>query len=367
MTSSEILDVVVLGDGLIGLASARACAARGLSACLVGRRRPGLGSAAAAGFLAPTIDPVRGDALAFTLAARARYASYLDELHAVTGRVIPFALDGILRVPATERDAAALAATTDDMSQWLSATDVAHLEPALVAPLGARFHHDDGMVDNQRFLQALDEAVALGAVARIDGEASRVEMVGSMVAIELDGGRRLRARHVVIATGAWAPLLHGVPRNIPVRPLRGQMMALSGAPISRPVFGYGGYLIPRAVDRQVYVGSTSEAVGYELGTTDAALSGFRTLAGRLVPALGRADEVRTWSGLRPMTFDGLPIIGPDPDYPAVIYACGHSRNGILLAPLTGEVVGAIVSGETVAFDLSPFSISRFSTGMGVRP
>ncbi|HEX4934309.1 MAG TPA: FAD-dependent oxidoreductase, partial [Gemmatimonadaceae bacterium] len=299
MTSSEFLDVVVIGDGLVGLASARACAARGLTTALVGKRRPGLGSAAAAGFLAPTIDPVRGPALSFMLAARAHYAGYLGELQQVTGHVVPFALDGILRVPASEREAAAWSAAHDAHSTWLAPHDVAQLEPALHAPHGARFHQGDGLVDNQRLLQALAHAVSSGGVQLVAGEAHRVEVVGNLVAVEVAGGPRLRTRHVVVANGAWAPLLEGVPRPIPVRPLRGQMMALSGAPIAHPVFGAGGYLIPRLADRQVFVGSTSEAVGYELGTTDAALTGFRETAGRLVPALARADEVRTWSGLRP--------------------------------------------------------------------
>jgi len=359
MTSSEFLDVVVIGDGLVGLACARACAARGLSTTLVGKRRPGLGSAAAAGFLAPTIEPVRGPAFAFTLAARAHYAGYLDELQRVTGHYVPFALDGILRVPATERDAAAWAAASDPLSTWLSTDEVSVLEPALHAPYGARFHDGDGMVDNQRLLHSLGEAVTLGGVQVVAGDAHRIEVIGDLVAVEITGGPRLRTRRLVIANGPWAPLLEGVPRTIPVRPLRGQMMALAGTPISRPVFGAGGYVIPRAADRQVFVGSTSEAVGYELGTTDAALAGFRESAGRLVPALARADEVRIWSGLRPMTLDGLPIIGPDPDHPAVIYACGHSRNGVLLAPLTGEVVGALAAGAPVEFDLMPFSIARF--------
>ncbi|MCC6928833.1 MAG: FAD-dependent oxidoreductase [Gemmatimonadaceae bacterium] len=364
MTSSDFLDVVVIGDGLVGLASARACAARGLSTALVGKRRPGLGSAAAAGFLAPTIEPARGAALAFTLAAREHYAGYLNELQQLTGHFVPFALDGILRLPATERDAEAWAGAADPFSTWLSPSEVSVLEPALHAPLGARFHDGDGMVDNQRLLHSLGEAVALGGVQLVVGDARRIEVIGDLVAIEVAGGPRLRTRRVVIANGPWAPLLDGTPRAIPVRPLRGQMMALAGTPVSRPVFGAGGYVVPRAADRQVFVGSTSEAVGYELGTTDAALTGFRESAGRLVPALARADEVRIWSGLRPMTLDGLPIVGPDPDHSCVIYACGHSRNGILLAPLTGEVVAALASGSPVDFDLTPFSIARFPAGTG---
>lgn len=363
MTSSDFVDVLVVGDGLIGLACARASAARGLATCLVGRRRPGLASAAAAGFLAPTIDPAKGAALHFMLAGRARYRSFVEELRAVTGHDVPFALDGILRLPASEREAATMASAVDADSRWLTTADVAALEPALHAPLGARFHADDGMVDNQRLLRVLDEAVALGSIPRIEADVRRVEMTGSLATADLDDGRRLRCRHLVLAGGAWQPLVQGLPRPLPVLPLRGQMMSLAAAPVTRPVFGFGGYVIPRLADRQVMVGSTSEAVGFTLGTTDAALAGFRDVAARLVPSLARADEVRTWSGLRPMTFDGLPIIGPDPDYPAILYACGHSRNGILLAPITGDVIAALASGEAPAHDLSPFSIARFPGAM----
>ncbi|MFP5355108.1 MAG: NAD(P)/FAD-dependent oxidoreductase [Gemmatimonadota bacterium] len=359
MTSSDFVEVLVVGDGLVGLACARASAARGLATCLVGRRRPGMASVAAAGFLAPTVDPAKGAALAFMIAARTRYESFVAELRESTGHSVPFALDGILRLPGSEREAAAMAAAPDPMSRWLAPADVAELEPALSAPLGARFHADDGMVDNQRLLRVLDESIALGAIPRLNAEVRRVELAGSLAAVELDDGRRIRCRHLVLAGGAWQPLVGGLPRHLPVLPLRGQMMSLVGTPVSRPVFGFGGYVIPRLADRQVIVGSTSEAVGFTLGTTDAALTGFRDVAARLIPSLARADEVRSWSGLRPMTFDGLPIIGPDPDVPSILYACGHGRNGILLAPVTGDVIADLAAGAPASHDITPFSIARF--------
>jgi glycine/D-amino acid oxidase-like deaminating enzyme len=335
----------------------------------VGRRRPGIASIAAAGFLAPTIDPVRGAALPFTLAARDGYPDFVRELTEVTRRELPFALDGILRIPSDEREAARMARDGDSRSQWITSSDVLSLEPSLHAPLGARWHPGDGMVDNQRLMAALDDAVAAAGIPRLDAEGARVELVGDQAALILADGRRLRCRRLVLAAGAWAPLVDGLPRPLPVRPLRGQMMSLRVAPpavtVTRPVFGHGGYLIPRALDAQVIVGSTSEAVGYAVGTTDEALTTFRAIAATLVPALARADEVRTWSGLRPMTLDALPILGADPDAPALIYACGHSRNGILLAPLTGTVVAALAAGDDPGHDLSPFAISRFSRGTAV--
>ena len=366
MTSSDFADVVVVGDGVVGLACAHAAAARGLDTCLVGRRRAGLASTAAAGFLAPTIDPVRGDALHFTLAARERYRVYLDDLRRITGRAVPFALEGILRLPSSDREAATFAAAVDTMSRWVSAAEVSELEPALHAPFGARWHPDDGMVDNQHLLRALDDALALGAAVRLEGDVDRIELMGELAELELHSGQRIRCRHLVLAAGAWAPDIAGLPRALPVRPIRGQMMALAGAPhVGRPVFGFGGYLVPRAHERETIVGSTSEAVGFTVGTTDAALAQFRHVAAAMVPPLARADELRTWSGFRPMTLDGLPIIGPDPDFPALLYACGHSRNGNLLAPLTGDVIAALAAGDTPAHSLAPFSISRFS-GM-IRP
>jgi glycine oxidase len=365
MTSSDFLDVVVVGDGLVGLACARAASARGLRTALVGRRRPGVASIAAAGFLAPTVDPARGAALAFALDARASYPDFLVRLQEETRHAVPFALEGVLRVPATEREAESMQRAQDPFSRWLSPQDVRAIEPALAAPWGARLHDGDGMVDNVRLVQALEEAVALGGIERYATDATRLQPVDPIVAVALQEGPRLRARQVVVAAGAWASGIPGLPRALAVRPLRGQMMSLRGDLVQRPVFGHGGYLVPRPHEQLVIAGSTSEAVGFAVGTTDEALNAFRRTAAALVPSLARADEVRTWSGLRPMTLDGLPIIGRDPDVPRIVYAAGHSRNGILLAPLTGEAVADLLTESAPSHDLSPFRPERFGGSTGV--
>lgn len=365
MTSSDFLDVVVVGDGLVGLACARAAAARGLTTALVGRRRPGVASIAAAGMLVPTVDPPHGAALSFALAARDAFPDFLERLQADTGHGVPCSFDGVLRVPASGREAEAMQREPDPHSRWLSAPEVAAIEPALAAPLGARLHEADGVVDNVRLVQALDDAIALGGVARHVADATRLQPVDPIIAVALDRGPRLRARQVVLAAGAWGAQIPGLPRPLAVRPLRGQMMALAGDALRRPVFGHAGYLIARPHDRLVLVGGTSEAVGFSVGTTDDALLGFRRTAAALVPSLARADEVRTWSGLRPMSMDGLPIIGRDPEVPRLLYATGHSRNGILLAPLTGEVVADLLTDRPPSLDLSPFRPDRFGTAQGL--
>ncbi len=141
------------------------------------------------------------------------------------------------------------------------------------------------------------------------------------------------------------------------------MIAFEPAPgarvaLRRPVYGAGVYVVPRAGTR-ILIGATSEEAGFDIELTADAAGGLSDGARRLIPALHTLVPVDQWSGLRPMTSDSLPVLGTDPEFPTLIYACGHSRNGILLAPLTGDVVAAIVSGGTVGHDLAQFRPARF--------
>jgi glycine oxidase len=128
--------------------------------------------------------------------------------------------------------------------------------------------------------------------------------------------------------------------------------------VSRVTFGRDGYIVPRA--GRTIAGSTMEAAGFDARTTDDAIAALRAMARAVCPPLDAAREVGRWSGLRPITPDLRPIIGRDPDRPGVIYACGHSRNGVLLAPLTGDCVAALVAGAEPAHDLTPFAAARFA-------
>jgi glycine oxidase len=101
-------------------------------------------------------------------------------------------------------------------------------------------------------------------------------------------------------------------------------------------------------------------VGFDSSTTSSALDRLRAAASTIVPSLAHAPTHSSWAGLRPITPDGLPVLGRDPDLPSVIYACGHGKNGILLAPVTGECVAALLSGTAPPVDLTPFDIERFS-------
>src|SRR5690606_25641798 len=121
--------------------------------------------------------------------------------------------------------------------------------------------------------------------------------------------------------------------------------------------GPGGYIVPRG--GRTVVGSTMEPVAYDHETTPEGLARVLAVGTAICPALVGVPTVERWAGLRPVTPDLLPLIGADPEHPALLYACGHSRNGILLAPLTGACIAALVLGTAPPADLSPFDPARF--------
>jgi glycine oxidase len=189
-----------------------------------------------------------------------------------------------------------------------------------------------------------------------------LELDGRVPAVRTAGGDRIEASRIVLAAGAWAPLIRGLPRKLDVRPLRGQMIALPGTPLRHSVFGGHDYLVPRA-DGVTLAGATLEEVGFESAITASAGTHLAAAAAALSPRFAGVAPVRQWSGLRPATPDLLPILGPDPTAPALLYACGHSRNGILLAPYTARAIAGYVVGEALERDVGIFSISRFA-GVG---
>jgi glycine oxidase len=221
-------------------------------------------------------------------------------------------------------------------------------------------HLLDGSVDNVRLLEAMGEAVRCEwAIDLITTRAASLEWLSNgRPSVVTEDGRRHQSQSVVLAAGAWAPLIAGMPSHLRVEPVRGQMLSLHAAPLQHAVSGPDAYLVPRG-DRTL-VGSTLERVGFNARTTAAALHRLHRAAAALCPALTDARVADSWAGLRPVTPDFQPVIGPDPEFPALIYACGHGKNGILLGPLTGECVASLVAGSVSPVDLAPFAIARFA-------
>ena len=358
MTSSASADVIVVGGGIVGLATARALARRGASVLLSAPEHEGTATSAAAGVLGPTFEPHPGNAYHFACASRDAFPTFAVQLHDETGIDIQLTLNGVLRVALDDADAAALRAEVAVETRWLDARELAELEPSLEPCAGARLHERDGIVANERVHAALRAFVRTHRLIRWSTDPVSSVKPGDPPTVEFADGSRWNARNAVLAAGAWSPQLLGAGRARSVTPGRGQSISIYAPRLTRAVFAPTGYLTPRR-DGRVFVGSTLENVGFDTSNTNEAVDSFRRLARRILGSAGAAEPLAQWSGIRPMTADRLPLLGRDSRVPGVIFATGHSKNGILMGPLTGEVVARLCSGEEPGFDLGPFRPERF--------
>lgn len=361
MSRTAHADVAVVGGGIIGLASALEVAGRGLRTVLVDARRQGESSPAAAGMLAPGMERVTGAAHDFATASRDAYPAWVAELEARTGATIPLNQLGILELLPPHSAPPSLSSPG---ARLLTNRELSALEPALAHAPGALFHERDGAVESIALLGALRTVAAASSSVRIVPALAMALEHGHShdphhIALRLSDGSRIVAGRIVLAAGAWVTALGGLPRTLPVEPVRGQMLALDTAPFRHVVAGPGAYAVPRAGGTTA-VGATMERVGFDSAITPEGQAALERGAALLAPALASAPVLARWSGLRPVTPDLLPIIGCDPEIPSLIYACGHSRNGILMAPATARCVAALAAGDDVPYSLSAFRPDRFA-------
>ncbi|MEX2572261.1 MAG: glycine oxidase ThiO [Gemmatimonadota bacterium] len=363
------VDVAIIGAGLIGCAVARKVARGGGSVVVIDRDTPARqASWAAAGMLAPQAESNGpGDFLSLLLRARAGFPAVAQELERETGVGVGYRNEGAMLIALNEADEAELerrfgwqrAAGLE--AERLTGGQARKLESALSTETrAALLFRGDHQVDNRLLGRALwFSAVAAGAEFRI-GEAVKRVHDADEVAVELAHGGRIEAETLVIAAGCWSGQIPGLPRVLPVEPVHGQLLSIeTGPPLLRHVMGsLRGYLVPRA-DGRLIVGTTVDHMGFRTAVTPAGLQRLTSIAIEIAPAVADQPVAAHWSGLRPGTPDGLPILGRDPDSPRIIYATGHFRNGILLGPLTGEIIGSLALGGAPGLDLSAFRPDRF--------
>ncbi len=363
-------DVIVVGGGIIGCAIAREAAHAGLS---VGLLEMGLiggqSSGAAAGLVGPQIEAAGPDPiLTLGLASRDLYPEFAARVAEESGLDPCLTTSGTLVLSRPGAGAAALdrqaifQRSLGLSVERLHAADVRRLEPCLAAEWSEGLYLPrDQSIDNVLLMQGLKRS-ALAAGVRIQ-ERSRVESVlvdRGRVAGVACGGSRLQAPSVVIAAGAWSAGIAGVP-GLPTHPVRGQMVCLGPSPVpARPLYTHGCYLVPRR-DGRVLCGSTMERAGFDATVTGEGLAALAGRAIEIVPALGAAPFHSAWAGLRPATPDDRPAIGPG-SVPGLFYACGHLRNGILLAPITARLVTRLLRGEDPGMAIALFDPRRFLKG-----
>jgi glycine oxidase len=311
-------------------------------------------SSAAAGILGPTVESF-GDALALQLGRRSRelHAELAEELDELFGVDVGFRRSS-LEVHGVRCD------------RW-SPEDLKHEEPAANPDaVGALSISEDAQVEPRKLLSA----VALGA----EREGATFRSGSTVREVKVEGGRVrgvqlvdevVEAERVVVAAGSWTTLIPGLPFDSgTIYPVRGQMITTQTRPpiFRRVVFGAGGYVVTRP-DGRVLCGSTMERVGFARGITFGGMADVIDKATRIAPALRSAAIEEHWSSFRPGTPDGLPLVG-ETRVDGLFLASGHYRNGILLAPLTAELIADAVAGKPSSRQAQALSPHRFEEPAG---
>jgi len=367
-------DVLVVGAGVIGLSAAWRCLQRGLSVAVIDPA-PGSGASwTAAGMLAPVTELHYGEQplLALNLASAARYPGFAAELTDVTGRDVGYRRTGTVVAAwdaadlAALRDLAAFARTLGQAMEPLTGRELRRLLPGIAPGLpGGLLAADDHQVDNRQLHAALLAVVAGAGGLLVPEAVARVEVAGGGVrGVTTAGGSRLAGGTVVLAAGAHSGRIAGVPDDARprVHPVKGQTLRLRMDPDALPprilrgsVKGSPVYLVPRA-NRELVIGASSEEAGFDCTPRAGAVYELLRDAQSLLPAVSEAELVEVSTALRPGSPDNAPLIGRIAD--GLIVATGHYRNGILLTPITGDGVAALIADGELPPELAPFTPQR---------
>ncbi len=366
-------DAIVVGGGVIGLSCAWRAAERGLRVCLIEREEPGGGaSGVAAGMLAPIGEVSWGEErlLRANLASAGAWPGFAEELAAASGREVGYRAVGALHV-ALDRDEAEELRRHFELqrahwldAEWLRPSECRRLEPGLATQVaGGVYAPTEAEVDPRVVVAALAEAFSRAGGELVSGDvpAEGVFDGERLAGLRTEGGQELRAGQVVLAAGAWSGEAEWLPADArpPIRPVKGQIIELRGADpaCERIVASRWVYMVPRA-DGRLIVGATVEERGFETTVTAGGVHELLREAYRLLPEVAELELVETSAGLRPGSPDNAPLIGVA-GLPGLILACGHFRNGILLAPLTADAIVAALEGDEVPEPARGLSPSRF--------
>lgn len=374
---SSSFDVAVVGGGVIGLAIAWRAAQRGLGVAVFERDELGGGtSRVAAGMLAPVSEAtlIERDVMTLGRVSAELYPAFVEELRSASG-VEPGYLGCGTVVVARDRDEAEALEREVDLRRALGLnvhrlrpSQARELIPALAPSVRlALLVEGDHAIDPRQLTLALAGAArAAGALIRTRAAVTALQTApeGEVTALRLDSGEEVAVSQVVIAAGVWADTLEGIPEGlrIALRPVKGQIMRLHDPAgpglLTRVLRMIGGYIVPRGDGRYV-LGATMEERGLDASVTAGAVYELLRDASELVPGVSELviDEISV--GFRPAAADNGPVIGPS-SLPGLHWAVGHYRHGVLLTPVTAEVLAGALSGNELPGYALPFSPQRFT-------
>jgi len=361
-------EIVIIGGGVIGLTVARSLALRGVrDVCLIERGQLGTeASFAAGGMLAPQAEADSPDDF-FQLLCQSRdlYPAFTEALKEETGIDVELDRTGTLYLAFTQHDRNEI----DSRFEWqteaglpverLTPEEARLFEPCVSTNItGALRFPLDIQVENRRLLTALTNSIdQLGVDVLTNVNIDSLEIKNQRVTGVVTAPGVINCSTVVLAAGAWSGFINPAIR---VEPVRGQMVCLTAHPkLTRHViYSPRGYLVPRQ-DGRLLAGSTSENAGFAKDVTVGGMNTILRNATEISPAVASMPLFDSWAGLRPRVADGLPVLGPCGEIAGLVYATGHYRNGILLAPITGELIAKTVVDSVVPEVLTPFSPDRF--------
>ncbi|WP_344661171.1 glycine oxidase ThiO [Catenulispora subtropica] len=373
-------DVLIIGGGLIGLATAWRAAVRGLSVTLCDPAPGTHASYAAAGMLTPVTELHYGEEtlLGLNLASARRYPEFVAELREASGGADPgYRASGTLAVAFDADDRAVLAdlhtfqRSLDLKAEWLSGSEARRLEPMLAPGVrGGLLVEGDHQVDNRMLLAALFAALEREPKVRIvRARVAELTVAGDRAAgAVLDDGTAIAAGQTVLAAGCWSGRIRGVPQEAvpPVRPVKGQILRLAVPEVYRPFLTHTvrgvvrsnhAYLVPRA-HGELVLGATTEEQDYDTAVTAGGVYELLRDARALIPGITELPLVETRAALRPGSPDNAPVIGPTA-LPGLLAATGHYRHGVLLTPATADAVAEILATGEIPDVVAPFSPLRF--------
>jgi glycine oxidase len=384
-TADVTADVLIIGGGVIGLAIGWRAAQRGLRVA-VADPDPGRGAShAAAGMLTPVAEAAYAERELFELGQQslARYPAFVAELADETGLAVGFRQSGTLLVGYDADDMAAinehaiLRQTFGVTSQRLSGRECRKAEPLLGPSIsGGLLVDDDASVDPRLLTEALLAAVQKAGAVHLRERAVRLRTAGDRATgAQLADGSTVSAAQVVLSAGWASASLAGLPDGVapPVRPVKGQIVRLRPTPatlaaglpaalINRTVRGLSQgssvYLVPRA-SGELVLGATQEEMGPDTTVTAGGVWQLLRDARAIVPGITELELAEAVAGLRPGTPDNAPVLGAS-DLPGLIVATGHFRSGVLLAPVTADLIAELLVTGTGAAAAAPFRPQRFN-------
>ncbi|RMD46795.1 MAG: glycine oxidase ThiO [Aquificota bacterium] len=362
------MNVIIVGGGVIGLSIAKELIKLDIDVKVIEKNRIGRGASwVAGGMIAPQAEGLEeGTFLDFCLESRSMYKDFVKELEKETGIETGYWECGILKLAFSKDEEEKIKKDVKRFNKlglkakWFDRKELEKIYKNIGDEvLGGALYEDDAQVDNRKLVLALEEFVKKNAdIYEFEEVKEIIEENGKFKAVKTEN-YTFEADYCVISAGAWSGKF-----GVPVYPLKGEMTAIDikKEDIDRVLYSSKAYLIPRKNYHRLVIGATQENVGFKDGNTVQGTLQLLNGAVDTLKNLAEKDIQEFWYGYRPSTDDELPVLG-EGKIKSLVYATGHHRNGILLAPITAKVISEyIYSGKDSKY-LKEFSPNRFKSSL----